>query len=67
MTFPQYSELDNFTTVDEIDKEIFISQKFLFDLRMKKATNQALKPNFFIHTKRRIAQLTFKKAFLLKK
>lgn len=67
MTFPQYSELDSFKTIDEIDQEIFVSQKFLFDLKMKKSMNQSMKPHFFIHTKRRIAQLNFKKAFLLKK
>jgi len=59
MSLPNYKDLNSLTNIAEIEKEIFLSQKFLFDLRMKKATNQALKPHFFIHTKRRIAQLKF--------
>ena len=40
--------------------------KNLFDLRMKKSANQSVKPHLFIHTKRRLAQLKFKKFSLLK-
>ena len=41
-------------------------QKSLFDLRIKKSTSQTVKPHLFIHAKRRIAQLKFKKSSLLK-
>ena len=64
MSLPKYSELKTFTTLEEIEKEIFLSQKFLFDLKMKKSTNQSLKPHLFVHTKRRLAQLHLKKSLL---
>ena len=40
--------------------------KNLFDLRMKRSINQMIKPHLFKHTKRRIAQLNFKKELILK-
>ncbi len=66
MTLPNYRELDKLTTLIEIEKEIFLFTKNLFDLRMKKSTNQSIKPHLFVHTKRRLAQLKFKKLSLLK-
>jgi ribosomal protein L29 len=41
-------------------------QKNLFDLRMKRSTNQNVKSHLFTHYKRRIAQLNFKKYSLEK-
>ena len=49
-----------------IDKEIFMLQKNLFDLKMKKSTSQTIKPHLFAHAKRRLVHLKFKKSFLLK-
>jgi ribosomal protein L29 len=66
MALPKYKELDNLTTLVDIEKEIFLFTKNLFDLRMKKSTNQSVKPHLFVHTKRRLAQLKFKKLSLLK-
>ena len=66
MALPKYKELDNLTTLVDIEKEIFLFTKNLFDLRMKKSTNQSIKPHLFVHTKRRLAQLKFKKLSLLK-
>jgi len=66
MSFPKYKDLESLNSIVEVEKEIFISQKFLFDLKMKKSTNQSLKPHLFIHTKRRLAQLKTREAFLLK-
>ena len=66
MSLPKYNELENLTNVEEINKEIFILQKNLFDLRIKRSTSQTVKLHLFIHAKRRIAQLKFKKALLLK-
>ena len=66
MTLPKYKELDNLMTLVDIEKEIFLFTKNLFDLRMKKSTNQSVKPHLFVHTKRRLAQLKFKKMSLLK-
>lgn len=64
MSLPKYTELENLKTTDEIDQEIFILQKNLFDLRIKKSTSQTVKPHLFIHAKRRIAQLKLKKSLL---
>jgi len=66
MSFPKYSELSILTNIAEIEKEIFVLQKSLFDLRMKKLTSQTVKPHLFLHAKRRIAQLEFKKSILPK-
>ena len=66
MSLPKYTELENLNTADEIDQEIFIFQKNLFDLRIKKSTSQTVKPHLFVHAKRRIAQLKSKKALLVK-
>ena len=66
MSLPKYKDLENLTTISEIDKEIFLLQKNLFDLRIKKSTSQTVKPHLFIHAKRRIAQLKLKKALVLK-
>ena len=66
MSLPKYTELENLKTTDEIDQEIFILQKNLFDLRIKKSTSQTVKPHLFVHAKRRIAQLKSNKALVLK-
>jgi ribosomal protein L29 len=66
MSLPKYKDLENLTTVVDIDKEIFLLQKNLFDLRIKKSTSQAVKPHLFAHAKRRLVHLKFKKSFLLK-
>lgn len=65
MSLPKYNDLNNLTTIIDIDQEIFIIQKNLFDLRIKKATNQSIKVHLFKHARRRIAQLKFKKVILL--
>ena len=51
MSLPKYKELDNLTTIDEIDQEIFILQKNLFDLRIKKSTSQTVKPHIIYSCK----------------
>jgi large subunit ribosomal protein L29 len=66
MSFPKYKEVNSFENILDIDKEIFLLQKNLFDLRLKKSTSQSIKPHLFKHTKRRIAQLNFKKSSLSK-
>jgi ribosomal protein L29 len=65
MTLPKYKQLDEITTILKIDEEIYFLRKTLFNLRMKRSTNQDVKPHLFVHTKRRIAQLNFKKTTLL--
>jgi large subunit ribosomal protein L29 len=66
MSLPKYKELKDLTTVSSIEQEIFLLQKNLFDLRMKRSTINTVKPHLFKHLKRRLAQLHFKKGFLLK-
>ena len=66
MSLPKYKELDNINTINDIDQEIFIIQKDLFDLRLKRSTSQTTKPHLFKHAKRRLSQLKFKKSILLK-
>ena len=66
MSLPKYKDLANLTDIVEIDKEIFMLQKNLFDLKIKKSTNQSIKPHLFSHAKRRLVHLKFKKSILLK-
>lgn len=66
MSLPNYSEIKEKITIEEIEKEIFLVQKSLFDLRMKKSTSQAIRPHLFKHKKRRLAQLKFYQGCLLK-
>lgn len=65
MSLPKYKDLNLLSTISDIDQEIFLLQKNLFDLRIKRSTNQANKPHMFLHTKRRIAQLKFKKSLII--
>lgn len=66
MTLPKYKDLVSIETIAKIDQEILVLQKELFDLRLKGPTNSLIKPHFFVHAKRRIAQLNFKKSVLIK-
>ena len=66
MSLPKFKELIILKNESEIDQEIFLLQKNLFDLRMKRSTNQNVKSHLFTHYKRRIAQLNFKKYSLEK-
>jgi large subunit ribosomal protein L29 len=66
MSLPKYNDLKDIKTLEEINQEIFILQKNLFDLRLKRSTSQAIKPHLFKHSKRRLAQLKFKSSMLLK-
>jgi ribosomal protein L29 len=65
MSLPTYKDLNSLTNLSDIDKEIFLLQKSLFDLRIKRSTSQTIKPHLFTHAKRRLAQLKFKKFSLL--
>lgn len=65
MSLPTYKDLNSLTNITDIDKEIFLLQKSLFDLRIKRSTSQTIKPHLFTHAKRRLAQLKFKKFSLL--
>jgi large subunit ribosomal protein L29 len=66
MSLPKYSDLIKLETLADIDQEIFLLQKNLFDLRIKRSTNQSVKPHLFKHTKRRISQLKLKKSKVVK-
>jgi large subunit ribosomal protein L29 len=66
MTLPKYKELNKLSTIIEIDQEILNLSKNLFDLKIRRSTNQSIKPHLFKHTKRRIAQLNFRKNLLAK-
>jgi large subunit ribosomal protein L29 len=66
MSFPKYKEVNSFDNILDIDKEIFLLQKNLFDLRLKRSTSQSIQPHLFKHTQHRIAQLNFKKSSLSK-
>jgi ribosomal protein L29 len=64
MSLPKYKDLNNLVNISDIDQEIFLIQKNLFDLRIKSATNQSVKSHLFKHAKRRLAQLKLKKGNL---
>jgi len=66
MSLPKYKDLLSFTSLVEIETEIDLLQRTLFDFRMKRSTKRTVKPHSFLHTKRKIAQLNFKRSSLLK-
>jgi ribosomal protein L29 len=66
MSLPKFKDLNVLKTFEEMEQEIFLLQKNLFDLRMKRSTNQSIKYHLFTHYKRRIAQLNFKKSSVSK-
>lgn len=66
MSLSRYKDIEALKTNDEIEEEIFLLQKNLFDLKLKRATNQGVKPHLFKQTKGRIAQLKYKQSCLLK-
>ena len=61
MTLPKYAELIHITTNTQIDATLYSLKKTLFELRRQKSTHREIKYHLFIHTKRIIAQLIFKK------
>ncbi len=65
---PKFRELDNFLTISDIDEEIFLQEKKIFNLKMNKKIkkDEQFKSHLFVHIKRRIAQLQFKKSTILK-
>lgn len=67
MTFSKYTELENLRTTEEIEEEIFLLQKNLFDLKLKRSTNQKVKPHLFKQIRHRLAQLKYKYSLVLKK
>lgn len=61
MTLPKYKELAELKTLLDIEKEISNYEKVLFNLRIKISTKGEKQSHLISHTKRRIAQLNFKK------
>ena len=66
MTLPKYNDLSAFDLIFTIDQEILKQEKSLLDLRIKRFTARPANPHLFIHGKRRLAQLKFKKSRLQK-
>ncbi len=80
--FPKFKDVASLTSLEAIDEEIFLFQKFLFDLKItlgSKTENQAeekkindmtftsaKKPHYFIFLKRRLTHLKYQKSLLLK-
>jgi large subunit ribosomal protein L29 len=56
MSFKNFSELKELDDAI-LSEEIITAKKYLFEMRLKKATRQTFKPHLFKHTKRKIAQL----------
>ena len=56
MTFSNFEELKTLSN-ENLFEEILNLKKELFDLRLKKATRQSIKPHLFKQSKHKIAQL----------
>nr|BDA97632.1 ribosomal protein L29 [Cryptomonas tetrapyrenoidosa] len=56
MSFSNFEELRNLND-EAIMKEILDTKKYLFELRLKKATRQSFKSHLFKHYRHKIAQL----------
>nr|YP_009296925.1 ribosomal protein L29 [Bangiopsis subsimplex]AOM66268.1 ribosomal protein L29 [Bangiopsis subsimplex]ARO90370.1 50S ribosomal protein L29 [Bangiopsis subsimplex] len=58
MALPDIKEVRNLSLA-EIQNEIVLIKRQLFDLQFKKATKQNVKTHLFKHTRHRLAQLKF--------
>jgi len=56
MSFQNFSDFKDLDDA-KLSEEIVNAKKYLFEMRLKKATRQTFKPHLFKHTKRKIAQL----------
>ena len=56
MSFQNFSDFKDLDDA-KLSEEIVNAKKYLFEMRLKKATRQTFKPHIFKHTKRKIAQL----------
>jgi len=56
MSFQNFSDFRDFDDA-RLSEEIVNAKKYLFEMRLKKATRQTFKPHVFKHTRRKIAQL----------
>nr|YP_010713834.1 ribosomal protein L29 [Galdieria phlegrea]UNJ16224.1 ribosomal protein L29 [Galdieria sp.]WDA99724.1 ribosomal protein L29 [Galdieria sulphuraria]WDA99916.1 ribosomal protein L29 [Galdieria phlegrea] len=56
MSFPKIETIRNLSE-EELDKEIISIRQKIFELSLKKATKQSIKPHLFKHYKHRLAQL----------
>lgn len=66
MSLPKYKDSESLTNAADIEAEILIVQKDLFNLRVKRSTTKEIKPHLFTHAKRRLSQLQFRKSLLSK-
>lgn len=78
--FPKFKEVSQLNSLRQIDEEIYLAQKTLFELkihlvnsreRAKKKINDPSfgfdkKPHYFIFLKRRLAHLKYQQSLLLK-
>jgi large subunit ribosomal protein L29 len=64
MSLPNYRDLASLVTENDVEQELFRLQKSIFELKMAKASRKTFQPHLFKHTKRRIAQLLYKKSLL---
>lgn len=62
MGLPKYKEILTLSTLSEIDQELFLLEKKKFELKAAKASRKKFQPHLLTHTKRRIAQLEYKKS-----
>lgn len=66
MTLPPYKDIDSFVDIAEIDTEILNGQKTLLKLRFAMATKKKVLPHYYVHVKRRLAHLNFKRSLIFK-
>ena len=66
MSLPNIKEIQTLT-ISEIENEILLTKKQLFELRLKRVTRQGFKSHLFKHCKHRLSQLLMVQAELLSK
>ncbi len=65
MSFEKFKDIDLISNLNQINDELFLAKKRLTDLTFEKKKNLLAKPHLFIHLKRRIAHLNFKKSLIV--
>lgn len=66
MPFPKYKDLNTLNTLKDIDEQVEMIQKELFNLRMKLTGMNLPSPHQFVHLKRQIRQLKTKRQSVVK-
>ncbi len=66
INIPEFNNIENLTLLQDIKEELDLVQDFLFNLKIRKNSENLKKNHLFKHLKKRIAQLKYKYSIIYK-